>query len=103
MQSLQGSAELHVSDEGLRMEGGSCESLAGRLAGNVPPTVVGSSGLASARAVINSHTQVAAAGIRCSFRVQATAGKLAIAAGKYTENEVRSASQIQVIATPPVS
>jgi hypothetical protein len=103
MQSLLGSAELQVNDEGLRAEGGSCESLAERLAGNTAPTAVRSSGLASALAVNDSHARIAAAGIRCSFRVQATGAKLARAASGYTENEASSAAQIQAIATSTVT
>jgi hypothetical protein len=99
MQSLPGSAELQVSDEGLLAESGWCESLAGRLAGNIPPARVGWSGLASAAAVNAFHAQVAAASIGCSFRVQATATKLAGAASKYTENEASSAVLVQAIAS----
>jgi glycerate kinase len=103
MQSLRGRAELQVSDADLYIEGGGCESLAGKLAGNVPPAGAGSSELASAAAVNASHAQIAAAGIRCSFRVQATATKLVVAASRYTENETRSAAQVQAIFTPTVS
>jgi hypothetical protein len=103
MHWLLGSDELRVSDEGLRMESGCCASLAGRLADNIPPSVLGLSVLASAAAINASHAQIAAAGVGCSFRVQATATKLAAAATKYTENEASSTAQVQAIATPTVS
>jgi hypothetical protein len=103
MQSLQGSPELQVSDTGLHIEGASCESLAARLAENTPPVAAGSLGFASTLAVNISHERIAAAGIRCTFRVQATANKLAIAASNYSENEISSAAQVQAIATSTVS
>jgi hypothetical protein len=103
MQSLPGSAALQVSDEGLLVESASYESLAGRLAGNNPPTVMGSLTLASAAAVNACHAQVAAAGVRCSSRVQATAAKLKAQATAYTDTEASSVARIQAIATSTVS
>ena len=54
-------AELQVSDDGLRVQAGWCESLAGRLAGNTGPAGAGSSVLASSAAVGAAHAQIAAA------------------------------------------
>jgi hypothetical protein len=54
-------------------------------------------------AVNAAHVPIAAAGIRCTFQVHATATKLATAATKYTENEASSAAQVQAIAMPTVS
>jgi hypothetical protein len=68
--------------------------------GNGPPAVAEWPGLASALAVNASHAQIAAAGIRCSRRVQSTATKLTAAASGYTENEASSAAQLLAIATP---
>jgi hypothetical protein len=103
MRSPSGSAELEVSDEGLRVESVWLESLAARLADNMPPAVVGSVTLASAAAINACHAQIAAAVIRCASRVQATATKLAEAATSYNENEFGAAAQVQAIATPTVS
>ena len=94
MASPQSTQKLQVSDEGLRLEASSCESLAGELAGNRAPTGVGSSALASVAAINAARAEVAAANIRCTFRVQATAAKLSAAAAAYIENEVSSAAQL---------
>ncbi len=92
-----GSAELQVSEDGLREQGGWCESLAGKLAGNSAPTGAGSSLLASAAAVNAVHAQIAAAGVRCTFRMQATATKLAVASNRYGDNEAYSAAQFRAL------
>ncbi|MFZ0902353.1 MAG: hypothetical protein WAN71_00400 [Mycobacterium sp.] len=102
MASPLSTQRLQVSDEGLRLEASPCQSLAGKLAGNREPTSVGSSGLASVAAINTAQADVAAANIRCTFRVQATAGKLSAAAAGYTENEVSSAAQVQVLDIPTV-
>ena len=52
-----------------------CEALAGELTSNCMSTAVGSIWLASAVTVSASHAQVAAAGLRCILRAQATATK----------------------------
>jgi hypothetical protein len=49
-----------------------------------------------------SNAQVAAAGIRCTFRVQATGAKLATAATGYAEREAESAAQFRALDTPKV-
>ena len=77
MESARATDELQVSEDGLRAQAGWCESLAGRLAGNSAPSGAGASPLASSGAVNAAHAQIAAAGVRCSFRMQATATKLA--------------------------
>jgi hypothetical protein len=97
MESATATRELQVSEHGLHAEAGSCESLADRLADNSAPAVVGSSALASSAAVNAAHAQVTAAGIRCAFRVQAAAGKLAVASAGYGENEVSAAAQFQAL------
>ena len=102
MQSLWSGAELQVSGEGLHMESGLCESLAGKLAAN-SPAAAGWSGLASALAVNASHAKIAAAGIRCSLRVQSTATKLTAAASRYTENDAGSVAQCQAVAASTAS
>jgi hypothetical protein len=102
MASPQSTQKLQVSDEGLRLEASSCESLAGELAGNRAPTGVGSLALASVAAINTARDEVAAANIRCTFRVQATAAKLSAAAVDYTENEVNSAGQLQALDIPTV-
>ena len=88
---------LEVSEDGLRAEAVGCGSLAGRLAGDGAPTGAGSSVLASSAAVNAAHAQVAAAGIRCASRVQATASKLAVASAGYGENEASSAAQFRAL------
>jgi len=97
MESPRASAELQVSDDGLRVQAGWCESLAGRLAGNSGPAGAGSSVLASSAAMNAAHAQIAAAAIRCTFRVQTTATKLAVASGGYGENEAGSAAQLRAL------
>ena len=97
MESPRASAELQVSDDGLRVQAGWCESLAGRLAGNSAPAGAGSSVLASSAAVNAAHVQIAEAGIRCTSRVRATATKLAVAATGYGENEAGSAAQLPAL------
>jgi hypothetical protein len=102
MASSQRTQKLQVSDEGLRLEGGSYESLAGKLAANNAPTGTGSSGLASAAAIAAALGEVAAANIRCTFRVELTAAKLQAAANGYTESEGKSVAQLQALETPAV-
>jgi hypothetical protein len=98
----QSTQELQVSDEGLRLEAGACQSLAGKLAGNRTPTGAGPLGLASTAAVNAARAEVAAANIRCAFRARATAAKLSAAAAGYTENEVSSAAQLRALDVPTV-
>src|SRR5574337_1605993 len=99
MESPRGTDGLQVSDDGLRVEAGWCEALAGKLAGNGAPTGARSLGLISAAVVNVSNAQVAAAGIRCSLRMQATAAKLATAATGYAENEAESATRLRAVDT----
>ena len=68
-----------------------------RLAGNSGPAGAGSSLLASSAAVKAAHAQIAAAAIRCTFRVQTTATKLAVASGGYGGNEAGSAAQLRAL------
>jgi hypothetical protein len=100
MEAPRVSSELRVNAAGLRVHAGWCESLAGKLTDNDAPTGAGSSELASAGAVNACHTQIAAAGVRCTLRMQATATALGAAAACYTENEAGSAAQLRAIATP---
>jgi hypothetical protein len=102
MASSSSIQKLQVSDEGLRQEGGSYEPLAGKLAANTAPTGTESSGLASAAAITAALGDVAAANIRCTSRVQATAGKLSAAAIGYTEGEDSSLAQLRALMTPAV-
>lgn len=97
MESPGGTAELQVSQDGLRAEAGRCESLAGRLAGNSAPTGAGSSVLASEAVVNAAHAQITAAGIRCTSRMHATATKLAVASVGYGDNEASSAAQMRAL------
>jgi hypothetical protein len=73
-----------------------------KLAGNNAPTGMTSSGLASARVANASSAQIAAAGIRCTFQMQATAARLAAAATNFAENENDSASLLRALDTPKV-
>lgn len=102
MASQQNPQQLQVSDLGLRVEAGSCESLAVKLAGNNAPTGVGPSALASTAAIMAALGEVAAANIRCTFRMQATAAKLQVAANGYTESEGESVAQLRALETPAV-
>jgi hypothetical protein len=97
MESTGATDELQVSEDGLRAEAGWCQSLAGRLAGNSAPTRARSSALASSAAVNAAHVQIAAAGVRCTFRMQATATKLAVASNGYGDNEASSAAQLRAL------
>jgi hypothetical protein len=97
MASASSIQKLRVSDEGLHMEGGSTEYLASKLTANSAPTGVGSSGLASAATITAAIGEVAAANIRCTFRVQATAAKLQAAANGYTETDGESVAQLQAL------
>jgi hypothetical protein len=98
MESPGATAELlQVSQHALLAEAGWCESVAGRLAANSAPTAARSSVLASSAAVDAAHAQIAAAGIRCTFRVQATASKLAVASAGYGNNEAGSAGQFRAL------
>lgn len=103
MDSPGGSAELQISESGLRMQAGWCEFLAAGLAGTSPPTRAGSSFLASSALVDAAHEQIAAAGARCASRLHATAAKLAMAAGHYGENETGSAAQLHTLGLAAVS
>jgi hypothetical protein len=89
--------ELRVSQDGLRAEAGWCDSSAGSLAGGSAPTAAGSSALASSAAVNAAHARIAAAGVRCSSRIQATATTLARVSAVYAENEVHSAAQFRAL------
>jgi hypothetical protein len=97
MDSRGAGAELQVSDDGLRVQAGSFESLGGRLAGVSAPTAARSSVLTSSAAVAVAHAQVAAASVRCASRVRATADKLAAAARGYDQNEASSAAQLRAL------
>lgn len=97
MESLGAATALRASEEGLRAAAGWCESLATGVAGIGAPTVAGTPGLASAAAVNAAHAQIAAAAVRCSSRIQATAGKLAAASAGYAENESPAASQFRAL------
>jgi hypothetical protein len=97
MESGRVNAELQVSGNGLSVQAGWCESLADRLAGNSAPSGVGSSALASSAAVKAAHAQIIAAGVRCTFRLQATATKLAVASVGYDENEAGSAIRLRAL------
>ncbi|SOJ54750.1 hypothetical protein MSIMFB_02243 [Mycobacterium simulans] len=100
MQSDHGTAELRVSGDGLRIQAGWCESVASTLAGNRAPIGVGSTWLESAAAVNLSSTEISAAAIRCTVRVQATATKLAAAATSYAATEAGSAAQFRGLNGP---
>ena len=69
--------------------------MAGRLAGTSAPTGAESSVLTSSAAVNAAHAQIAAAGVRCMFRVQATATRLAAASAGYGGNEASSAAEFR--------
>ena len=97
MESRGASAELHVSGQGLPAEAGWCEALADRLAGDGAPAGAGSFGLASSAAVNAGHAQIAAAGMRCTVRLQNTATKLVAAATGYGDNEARSAAEFRAV------
>jgi hypothetical protein len=100
MASSQSTQKLQVSDEGVRLEASQCGSLAGKLAGNRAPTGVGPSGLVSAAAINAARAEVAAANIRCAFRLRATAAKLSAVANDYTQTEYNSVAQLQALSTP---
>jgi hypothetical protein len=102
MASSQSTQKLQVSVEGLRLQSSSCESRAGKLAGNRAPTGTGPLGLASAAAINTARAEVAAANIRCTFRIRATAAKLTSAAAGYTENEVNSEARLMALDMPTV-
>jgi hypothetical protein len=103
MESPRVNAELQVSESGLRMQAGWCESVAGRVAGNSAPSGTGSAVLASSAAVNAAHMQIAAAGVRCTSRVQATATKLAVGSAGYGENEGDSVAQLGTLDPATVS
>jgi hypothetical protein len=102
MASSQSTQKLQVNDQGLRLEASCCESFASKVASNRAPTGMGPSGLASAAAINAARAEVAAANIRCTFRIQATAAKLTAVAAGYTENEVNSVAQLRALNTPTV-
>lgn len=54
----------------------------------------GSGLLAGSTAVNAAHAQLTAAAIRCTFRMQATATKLAVGSIGYAENQASSAAQL---------
>jgi hypothetical protein len=98
MESPWAAAELlQVSQDGLGAEAGSCESVAGGLACNGAPAVAGAPVLASSAAVNAAHARIAAAGMRCVVRVQATATKLVAASAGYGKNEAGSAAQFRAL------
>jgi len=97
MDAPRAAAELQVSEDGLRVEAGWCKSLAASLAGNDAPTAAGSSVLASSAAVNAAHAGLAAASVRCAFRVQTTATKLVQASAGYGDNETSSAAQFRAL------
>ncbi|MGB7145363.1 MAG: hypothetical protein WBD85_17205 [Mycobacterium sp.] len=94
---------LEASEDGLRQEGGSCETLARKLASNSPPAAAESSGLMSAAAVNATHALIVAAGMRCSLRVHATATKLVTTATSFANNEAISADRLFAIVAPTAS
>jgi hypothetical protein len=102
MASSRSTQQLQVSDEGLRLEASSYESLAGKIAGDRAPTGTGPLGLGSAAAINAARAEVAAANIRCAFRVRATAAKLTAVAAGYTETEGNSVAQLRALNTPTV-
>lgn len=102
MEPPQVVSELQVSVGGLRVDASWYEALAGELTSICMPTAVGSMWLASAVTVNASHAQVAAAGLRCMLRAQATAIKLGRAATGYGENEASSAAQFRALDRPTV-
>jgi hypothetical protein len=102
MASSQSTQKLQVNDDGLRLEASLCGSLAGKIAGNRAPTGTGPLGLASAAAINAARAEVAAASIRCAFRVRATAAKLTAVAAGYTETEGNSVAQLRALNTPMV-
>jgi hypothetical protein len=95
-------AELQVSDDGLRLQAVSWEAAAGALASNGPTAGVIASWSASAAAVNAARAEIAAAGIRCTSRAQATTATLAAAATGYAENESNSAAQLRSQYRPTV-
>jgi hypothetical protein len=96
-------AEMQVSQAGLLVQAGRCELLAGRLAGDSAPTGTGSTVLPSSAAVNAAHMRIAAAGVRCTSRVQTTATKLAVGFIGYGENEGNSAAQLGALDLVTVS
>jgi hypothetical protein len=102
MESAPGADVLQVSDNNLRLEAGWCEDLAEKLAANSAPPGAKPSELACAAVVNASTAEVAAAGIRCSFRMKATASGLTAAAAAYGKNEAESSAQLRAITTPRV-
>ena len=103
MGSSQVIGELQVSDDGLRVDARWCEALAAKLAGDCPPTGAATSPLGSAAAINVVHMQVAAAGVSCTVRAQATATKLVAAATGYAANEANSAAEFGVLDRTRVS
>ncbi|SOJ56901.1 hypothetical protein MSIMFB_04378 [Mycobacterium simulans] len=97
MESLPDTAELRVSEGRPCAEAGRCESLAGTLAGNIAPAGLESSWLGSAVTVNTAHAEIVAAGMRCTYRVQATAAKLAAAASRYAANDADSATRLRTL------
>ncbi|WP_052316362.1 hypothetical protein [Mycobacterium canetti] len=86
-----------MSDDGLGAVAVSCAALAGRLAGNGAPTAAAAMPLGSAAAVNAAHARIAAAGIRCTRRVRATAATLTAAAAGYAGNEGRAAARFAAL------
>jgi hypothetical protein len=97
MESPGAATDLRVSADGLRAAAGWCGSLAGRLARTSAPPAVASHVLASSAAVHAAHAQIAAAGLRCSSRVEATAGKLVAASAGYRQNEDAASAEFRAL------
>jgi hypothetical protein len=100
MNSLGHAVGLRVNDDGLRMQAGWWEAAAGALVADSAPVGVDVSWPVSSAAVNAAHAQIAAARIRCTSRMQATATKLAVAATGYADNEARSAAQMRALYRP---
>ncbi|KAA1250137.1 hypothetical protein F0Q45_11255 [Mycobacterium simiae] len=94
------SSSLTVTQNGLAAAAGWCGALADTLAAHGVPAGVGVSPLGSAAAVAGAHAQVAAAGVRCTARVQGTATKLTTAAAGYGANEGHAVAQFRALSGP---
>ncbi|CCK58289.1 hypothetical protein [Mycobacterium canetti] len=97
MESTPVAGELRVSDDGLGAVAVSCAALAATLVGNGAPTAAAASPLGSAAAVNAAHARIAAAGLRCMARLQATTTKLTVAAAGYDGNEGRAAARFAAL------
>lgn len=92
-----GAVALQVSHQDLHAQARWCASVADRLAGFGAPIDARTSWLGSAASVDDAHTQIFAAGIRCSFRMQMMAAKLFASATNYVENEANSAAKLRAL------